>query len=166
MSVSFLMSTGAVLPGTRGSSPTSGLGTYADDPDFELAIAEAEEHNRAYRVDMTGLGHGDEPESSQQRFGNFSELDDDYDFDVEETARICVPDFGVEETACLYAPDSGDDGQVRVNSEASYRPASSLGRPFQVVFVPQVEAVRVNRNRRTFSSVTKINSTRSTPSKS
>ena len=29
---------------------------YANDPDFELAIAEAEEHNRAYRVDMTGVG--------------------------------------------------------------------------------------------------------------
>ena len=29
---------------------------YADDPDFELAIAEAEEYNRAYRIDMTESG--------------------------------------------------------------------------------------------------------------
>ena len=42
----------------------------ADDPDFKLALAGAEEHNRMYRVDMTGVGHHDEPESSQQRFGN------------------------------------------------------------------------------------------------
>ena len=51
----------------------------ARDPNFELAIAKAEEHNMAYRVGMTGVGHDDEPESSQQKFGNFPELDDNYD---------------------------------------------------------------------------------------
>ena len=35
---------------------------YADDPNFELVIAEAEEQNRAYWVDMTWEGHDDEPE--------------------------------------------------------------------------------------------------------
>ena len=52
---------------------------YADDPNFELAPAEAEEHNRAYWIDMTGVGHDDEPENSQQRLGNFSELVEDHD---------------------------------------------------------------------------------------
>ena len=37
---------------------------YADDPFFELAIAEAEELNRGYRIDMTGVGHDDAPENA------------------------------------------------------------------------------------------------------
>ena len=38
---------------------------YAQDPDFELAIADVEEHSREYRVNMAGIGHDDEPEPSQ-----------------------------------------------------------------------------------------------------
>ena len=48
MSASCWTTTGAVLLGTGLITHTRAR--YADDPDFELAIAEAEKHNRAYRL--------------------------------------------------------------------------------------------------------------------
>ena len=76
---------------------------------------------------MMGVGHDDdEPGSSQQSFGNLSEFDDDRndDHDVTTTPK------GQDTTDIEESTDSGDDGQVRANGEASYRPVSSLGRPF------------------------------------
>ena len=59
---------------------------------------------------MTGVGYDDDPESSQQRFGNFSEFDDLNDrHDVTTTLK------GQDTTAIDERTNSVVDGQVRVN---------------------------------------------------
>ena len=69
-------------------------------------------------------------------FGNFPELGDDHNNNYD----VMTAPKGQDAMTINESTDSGDDAHVRANGEAFCRPASSLGRPFQAVFVPQVEA--------------------------